>query len=307
MSHYFSTKEVALALGVSQSSVKRWCDAGDLEMVQTSGGHRRISLVSLFQFFRRNQRLPDQPEILGLPYLSKHEEVDYGAEKCRFKESLISSDEEVARAVILSLYLSQTPISSIGDKLIAPVFSEIGNLWDCGDVQIYQERRCCEITLRILRELRSLLPPVAETAPLAIGATPPGDAYSLPVALVELVLRERGWNAISYGCQVPLTSLEKVVEEQHPRLIWISASYIPEHKKFLADYKSLASLALAEGTIMVVGGQGIGCSMRREMEFHMFGDTLRHFELFASICYQTDYPNANGVNVEYSSIAESLS
>ena len=287
MNPFYSTKDVAAALGVSQSSVKRWCDSGELQMVQTSGGHRRIPMVSLVQFLRQTQRLVAEPRILGLPDLNPGNKQDYSEERQQFKDALIVADEEAARAVVLKLYLGQERISVIADQLIAPVFSEIGHLWDCGDVEIYEERRCCEICSRILRELRSYQPPPAENAPRAIGATPPGDVYSLPVALVELVLREQGWNAVSYGCEIPLESLEKIISEQHPRLVWLSVSFVPDRAKFLRQYATLAETALHSGTIIVVGGNGLCASMRRAMDYYMFGDTLRHFELFSSLCFQS--------------------
>ncbi|MCA9039593.1 MAG: cobalamin B12-binding domain-containing protein [Planctomycetaceae bacterium] len=292
MNSFFSTKEIATALGVSQSSIKRWSDSGELEMIQTSGGHRRISIVSLIQFLRQTQRLLVEPQVLGLPELDVEESIDYARERERFQTALIASDEAAARSIVLQLYLGMERVSSIGDQLIAPVFAEIGHLWDCGDVEIYEERRCCEICSRILRELRSYQPSPATTAPGAIGATPVGDLYSLPVALVELVLREQGWNAVSYGCQIPLLSLEKIIIQQKPRLVWLSVSFLSDREQFLQEYASLAATALNSGTIIAVGGNGLTADLRRKMDYYMYGDTLQHFERFASLCFQLQEPSS---------------
>ncbi|QDU79615.1 B12 binding domain protein [Polystyrenella longa] len=306
MNLYFSTKEVATALGVSQSSIKRWCDAGDLEMVQTSGGHRRVSMTSLIQFLRQSQRLLVEPKRLGLPVVEPSMDINYEREREQFKQALIQSDEDAARAVVLRLYLRMERISVIGDELIAPVFTEIGNLWDCGDIQIYEERRCCEICSRILREIRSYQPILDENVPRAIGATPPGDVYSLPVGLVELVLREQGWQALSYGCEIPLRSMERVINEQKPRLAWLSVSFIQNRETFLNEYASLAATALNAGTIIVVGGQGLSPEMRRKMDYYMYGDTLRHFELFASLCYQSTKATSEASRQEMEAVIQSF-
>lgn len=286
MNPIFSTKEVATALGVSQSSIKRWCDSGELEMVQTSGGHRRITMVALVEFLRSSQRLPIEPQSLGLPPLEAPSEINYETARNQFRSALIEADEKAARSVVLNLYLARERISLIGDQLIAPVFADIGEMWDCGDVQIYEERRCCEICSRLLRELRSYQPALSDDAPQAVGATPPGDVYALPIALVELVLREQGWNAVSYGSQIPLLSLQKVIAQQQPRLVWLSVSYLVDRSQFLEEYASLSAAALSAGTIIVAGGNGLTPDIRREMDIYMFGDTLRHFELFSSLCYQ---------------------
>ena len=60
-------KQVARAIGVSEASLKRWCDKGLIEMVRTVGGHRRLPLSSVLQFLRSSGHQLVRPEILGLP------------------------------------------------------------------------------------------------------------------------------------------------------------------------------------------------------------------------------------------------
>ncbi|MEM1271970.1 MAG: helix-turn-helix domain-containing protein, partial [Bacteroidota bacterium] len=45
-----STRQASDLLGVHESSVKRWCNAGDLGCEYTHGGHRRIPLAELLRF-----------------------------------------------------------------------------------------------------------------------------------------------------------------------------------------------------------------------------------------------------------------
>ena len=63
----FSPKQVAQALGVSESSLKRWCDQGRIAVQHTPGGHRRISLESILEFVRSTTNQLLAPELLGLP------------------------------------------------------------------------------------------------------------------------------------------------------------------------------------------------------------------------------------------------
>ena len=60
-------KQVAQAIDVSESSLKRWCDRGLLTTVRTAGGHRRLALDDVFQFLRQSGQQLVRPELLGLP------------------------------------------------------------------------------------------------------------------------------------------------------------------------------------------------------------------------------------------------
>ncbi len=47
-----NTHQVAKAIGVSESSLKRWCDKGMLATQRTAGGHRRLTIEAVLEFVR---------------------------------------------------------------------------------------------------------------------------------------------------------------------------------------------------------------------------------------------------------------
>ncbi|MEO6025381.1 MAG: helix-turn-helix domain-containing protein, partial [Candidatus Binatia bacterium] len=61
-----STRSLAHALGVSESSIKRWVDDGTIRSARTVGGHRRIPRVDAIRFVRATRASVVHPEILGL-------------------------------------------------------------------------------------------------------------------------------------------------------------------------------------------------------------------------------------------------
>ena len=67
MSQFFSPKEVALAIGVSESSLKRWVDKGLIPAEKTGGGHRRLQLDAVLRYIRDEGKGLANPEIIGLP------------------------------------------------------------------------------------------------------------------------------------------------------------------------------------------------------------------------------------------------
>ena len=66
LSESLSPKDFAGALGVSESSVKRWVDDGKIRALKTPGGHRRIAVHDALYFVRQTGADVARPELLGL-------------------------------------------------------------------------------------------------------------------------------------------------------------------------------------------------------------------------------------------------
>jgi DNA-binding transcriptional MerR regulator len=62
-----SPRQVARALGVSESSLKRWCDRGLIQTTRTAGGHRKVLTADAIRFARQRGMMLANPELLGLP------------------------------------------------------------------------------------------------------------------------------------------------------------------------------------------------------------------------------------------------
>ena len=62
---HLGPRQLGQALGVSESSVKRWADQGEIVTHRTSGGHRRIALAEAIRFIRESGLPVVDPGILG--------------------------------------------------------------------------------------------------------------------------------------------------------------------------------------------------------------------------------------------------
>ena len=274
-------KKVALAIGVSESSMKRWCDRGLIDFETTTGGHRRLSRPSVIEFLRRSKHSLVKSEMIGLPSGIRPDERNPELARQEFLVHLVDGNEDQARRLILELFLGDQSIADIGDNVISPSFQEIGIQWECGGMEVYRERRACEITMRILTELRQLLPVPGPGSPTAIGGTPDMDSYSLPTMLVEMVFREAGWRAQTLGCQLPFNTLAAAAIEQRPRLFWLSVSAINDEEEFLESFAEFRN-ALPRGTFLAVGGRVLEEAMRQRMQYSAYSDNLQQLESLAN-------------------------
>ena len=267
-------------MGASESSLKRWCDQGLIQTQRTAGGHRKIPVSEVVRFVRERQQTLVDPELLGLPRASKRAEqgLERGSEL--LEQSLLAGNELLARQVVFDLYLARHSISVLCDQVIGRAFQRIGERWACHEAAVYQERRACEIALRILLDLRRSLPR-ADTTWIAMGGTLEGDHYVLPSVMVELVLREAGWAATSLGNSIPCSSLLRAVNENQVALFWLSVSHIQAHLPFLTEFAALSAAASARGTALVVGGQALTHDLRQGMTYSSFCDTMQQLSQFA--------------------------
>ncbi len=287
MKQLLSTRQVAAALGISEASLKRWCDKGLLPAVRTVGGHRRLPVSGVVQFIREHRHPLVKPEVLGLPPATGRTVHTLQRVRGLLGEALEAGAEDQCRRLVLNLYLSGRRVYEIGDDVLVPAMSSIGARWEHGQVEIYQERRAVEICTRILHEIRTALPELEPSAPRAIGATLEADPYTLPTALVELTLREMGWNAESYGIGHPAETLAAAIAGVRPRLFWLSVSTAPDPARFVSQYRLLQAAAARESIPIVIGGRALTDDIRRQIDYAACCETLRRLVSFAEALHGT--------------------
>lgn len=279
MSKLLTPKQVAQAIQVSESSVKRWCDAGTIYTEYTVGGHRRIAMASLVDFVRSTSHQLVQPAVVDLAVSGRFHEITPTLVQ-QFTSVLLDGCEAVSCQILTELYLAGHSVAVICDNLVAPAFCEVGELWHSGDAEVFQERRACELCHRAIYQLRSLISEPRDLAPLAIGAAPADDSYSIATSMAELVLLDNQWRAISLGGNLPFESLQTAIEQHQPSLFWMSVSHIDHAASFVEGYRALHA-KVGETTPFVVGGKALTPEIRKQISYSAYCDNMQHLESFA--------------------------
>ncbi len=278
-----SPRTLAAALGVSEASVKRWCDRGMIPCIRTAGGHRRIDPCEVIRFVREHGHEVTRPELLGLPATGAGREVTgtpAGA-RAALANALSRGDEIGVTRLVTDLFIRGASIVEICDFTIAGAYRILGERWSSGHLKIYEERRACEMTERALFTLRALLPEAGRGAPVAIGGTAAGDPYTLVNSMVELTLREVGWHAESIGTGIPLSEFVRAIEDRGPRLVWLGAAAIADTETFVAGYDEVFEAASRAGAAVVIGGRAMTSEIRARLRFSCHCDRLEQLAAFA--------------------------
>ena len=255
MEKLLTTKELAAAVGASESSMRRWTDSGAIQTSRTVGGHRRIPVSEAIRFIRETHSALVRPDILGLGPIDRASgiaaEPDAGAG--RLFDALNEGDATSARAIVLGQFLAGASLAAIFDGPLGGAMRRVGELWQHGPSGILVEHRASDIAVQIISELRRLLPPAGESAPVAVGGAPQGDPYLLPSMMAAAVMVEAGYRDVNFGPQTPVHLLAEAAEAQAARIVWLSVSV--EGHALGNDVEALAQRLRARDAQLVVGGR----------------------------------------------------
>jgi len=250
-----SPKSLASAIGVSESSMKRWIDQGQLPVHITSGGHRRISLSDAIKFIRAHKRTIVDPSALGL---GGSEGAHSGINQSELVDILKTGDSAHLSNSLLQLYLSGHDLPSLFDALL-PEFRLIGELGLDDSRSIATEHLYSTTFAKALSQLQLYLPAV-DDMPIAIGGTLAPDSSYLSSLLAETVILSTGMRTMNLGGNTPITSMLETVEEFDAKLVWVSVVHQSDMYAINVALENLYNTLQEKGVRFVVGGPALQSS-----------------------------------------------
>jgi len=278
--NYLSTAQVAAALGVGVSTVKRWVDEKILTAHRTPGGHRKLLVADVMRLVKEgNFPNLDLKRLLGAQRAKKSLPAEMADD---LHKALRDGAEANARVLIAKAYRSGLSIAEVSDQVIAPAMHRVGHAWETGAIDVLHEHHATQIVAGALFELKATLEEQTRPVrPLALGGAPEGDPYLLCSLLIEMMLIEQGWETVNLGPNTPLLSLNKAIAEFRPRLVWLTISHLADAERFLREYPSFYADAHRAGVAVAVGGQGLTPAIRAGILYTTFGDSFAHLAEFA--------------------------
>lgn len=252
---YLSPKQLGQAIGVSESSLKRWIDDGMIDVVRTTGGHRRIELAEAIRFVRMRGYSVSDPSVLGLTAADdKTGRADATQRADHFHDMLSNGQDKEFLSALTRLYLDGQQISELIDGPIRSAMSRIGEIWHNNPDGVGIEHRATDICIRSLGYMHSLIKPPAEDAPLAIGGAPAGDMHLISSLCVSLVLAELGWREANLGANTPWEQFLSVAQRERASLVWISMTAEP-NAEYPSQLKQLGASLAELPCQLVIGGR----------------------------------------------------
>jgi excisionase family DNA binding protein len=284
MVELLSPRELARAIGVSESSLKRWTDRGLLRSTRTAGGHRRIRVAEAIRFIRESGATVLRPELLGLPELGDGEEPGgpRGDRLAQVHALLLEGRARDVTRLLLALYIEGASVAWICDELLRRAMERLGELWTCDERGVFIEHRASDICLAALGRLRAILPAPDAGALRATGGAPSGDPYLLATFAAATVLAAIGADAVNLGPDTPMDALLKAARTQEAGMVWLSVSVAAEAPRLRSEVLQLAEVLRSEGRALIVGGRAAAALRLPESPGLAAGGSMEALATFAA-------------------------
>lgn len=242
-SRLLTSTEAADYLGASPTSVKRWADEGLLPCVRTAGRHRRFTQQDLERFARDRMGAP-----IGMD----------GGGDLDLDGWLRDLTENRPYRVQARLYEARSDLGTWRAVCgqLGHLTEYIGQRWADGKLTVLQEHLASEQLTRALARVTETvaLPP---NAPRALLATLDREQHTLGLSLVELALRELGWQSVWAGRNTPVGELERGLDSQDVSMLAVSASSYSNDAETLAHQaRVLDTVCRPRGLTLLLGGEG---------------------------------------------------
>lgn len=270
-----TSSETAELLAVHPSTVKRWCNDGELASEKTAGGHRRIHLEDAVAFAQER----GIPNVLA-PFHPYEPHVWSALQEVRQQDSFKRlhalamgwvARGQVRRVTALSDALARdpaVPLCRFCDEGVRGLMARVGEAWAEGRLRVAEEHMVSQAMAEVLLKLRSELrdhDPVPVGAPVAVVGTMEGNQHHLGSLCVRILLERMGWDVFYLGADVPVEDFAVIQRGRQASLVCVSlppsaqAGDVARAVRILGEFYDAShpyTLALG-GSGPVIGGEGV--------------------------------------------------
>jgi len=146
------------------------------------------------------------------------------AEQAPFLEALRAHDVEGLRR-LLGQALLRMGLEEGVMSLIAPLTTQVGELWMRGELQVFEEHIYSESLQRVLRQALQAMPRAAQAErPRVLLTTLPGEQHGLGLLMAEVLLTLEGCACLSLGVQTPPADIEMAAAAHRADIVALSFS-----------------------------------------------------------------------------------
>lgn len=138
---------------------------------------------------------------------------------------------------------------------VAPLTRQVGEAWEDGSVEVFEEHLFTELTKRLLRQAIAGLPG-GQRSPRILLTSVPDEAHVLGLLMAEALFALEGAECIPLGTQMPLLEIARAARAHRANIVALSFSLAFPQRQIPGLLQQLR-LALPPEIELWVGGRGV--------------------------------------------------
>ncbi len=138
---------------------------------------------------------------------------------------------------------------------IAPLTQHVGEAWEDGSVEVFEEHLFTELTKRLLRQAIAGLPG-GKRSPRILLTSVPDEPHILGLLMVEALFSLEGAECIPLGTQMPLLEIGRAASAHRAQIVALSFSSAFPQRQIPGLLEQLRLVLPAE-TVLWAGGSGV--------------------------------------------------
>lgn len=151
--------------------------------------------------------------------------------------------------------LARKGLSSFVKDAVAPLTQRIGEAWEEGSLEVFEEHLFTELTKRLLRQAITTLP-AGNAAPRIVLTSVPDEPHVLGLLMAEALLSLEGAQCIPLGTQMPLLEIVRAAGAHRADVVALSFS-IAFPQRQIGGLLEQVRLMLPADVALWAGGRGI--------------------------------------------------
>lgn len=190
--------------------------------------------------------------------------------RAQWVNACLDFNEQVAEAVLVQAF-GRYPLETVCLDILRQGVAEVGTLWYEGKASVQQEHFTSALAVRRLDALIAAAPPPRRRERIVVGC-PPKEEHIFAPLLLTLFLRQRGWEVIYLGANVPLERLREAIGSIEAKLVVSTAMQLFT----AANLLEMAQMLEEVGVLLAFGGRVFEVipALRSRVGGHYLGSRL---------------------------------
>ena len=238
-------------MGVSRSTVQRYCDSGVLRLHRTLGGHRRLYAEDVIRWLKDSQAKKRRPRT---PSSDSRDKLTVKTVANALLDGKLNRLESLSNRVLIGEY----GLGKLCDDFLQPAREYIAERRVAGKITTVEEWRSLLHLEQFLTQMTK--PHQKMDRPVAVGATIGNDPLDVGSRMLETVLRNEDFEAFHAGANLSSACLAEMVQRLDAQWVWISYEQVEDYAATVSHARVLHN-ELPPGCRLLIMGSALNATL----------------------------------------------